>query len=67
MKLIEQKWNSHCGQYERTWLADTEAEIVENFDQDCASGSTILVISTKSVWMKNTQGKWQKCGTTEVV
>lgn len=66
MKLIEQNWNPHLEKYENTWLADTDAEITADFDQDSAEGSTIVVISTKSVWVKNTKGKWQKCGTTEV-
>ena len=67
MKLINQIWNPHLEKYERTWLADTEAEVKVGFDPDSAEGSTIVVISTSSVWMKNTKGKWQKTGTTEVI
>jgi len=34
---------------------------------DSAEGSVIIVISTRSTYMKNTAGKWQKVGTTEVI
>jgi hypothetical protein len=67
MKLIEREWNVILNEYTNVWLADDESGITATFDPDSAPGSTIIVISTKSVWMKNTQGKWQKCGTTEVV
>ena len=67
MKLIEQKWNPHLGQYEKTWLADDESELTAAFDPEGAAGSVVLVISTESTWMKNTQGQWQKLGTTEVI
>lgn len=67
MKLIEQKWNPHMWQYEKTWLADTVEEITAGFDPDSACGSVILVISTGDSYMKNTEGKWQKVGTTEVI
>ena len=66
MKLIEREWNVILNKYTNMWLADDESGITATFDPDSAEGSTIVVISTKSVWMKNTKGKWQKCGTTEV-
>lgn len=67
MKLIEQRWNPHLAQYEKTWLADTVDEITANCDPDSACGSVILVISTGDSYMKNTECKWQKVGTTEVI
>lgn len=67
MKLIDRKWNAFAGKYENTWLADDETGITAGFDPDGAEGSIILVISTETTYMKNTQGKWQKCGCTEVI
>lgn len=67
MKMIERRWNCCLAQYENTWLADDESELTAGFDPDGAVGSVVLVISTESTWMKNTQGKWQKMGTTEVI
>lgn len=67
MKLINRKWNAFVGKYENTWLADDETGITADFDSEGAEGSIILVISTEATYMKNTQGKWQKCGSTEVI
>lgn len=67
MKLIEREWNAILNAYTNVWLADDESGITAEFDHDSAIGSTIIVISTASTWMKNTSGKWQKCGTTEVI
>ena len=67
MKLIDREWNPHLDKYQNLWLADDESGIVADFDTDSAEGSVIMVISTQATWMKNSQGKWQKCGTTEVV
>jgi hypothetical protein len=67
MKLIDRKWNPVLGKYENTWLADDESGITADFDTESAEGSVILVISTEATWMKNTSGKWQKSGTTEVI
>lgn len=67
MKLINRKWNTFVGKYENTWLADDETGITADFDAEGAEGSIILVISTEATYMKNTQGKWQKCGSTEVI
>lgn len=67
MKLIEREWNVILNEYTNVWLADDESGITATFDPGSAPGSTIIVISTASTWMKNTQGKWQKCGTTEVI
>lgn len=67
MKLINCKWNVCEQKHEHTWLSDNGNDIPANFDPDCASGSVILVISTGESYMKNTQGNWQKIGSTEVV
>ena len=67
MKLIDRVWNAHLNKYENTWLADDESQIKPDFDTEGAEGSVIMVISTQSAYMKNCEGKWQKCGTTEVV
>lgn len=67
MKLIESRWNYGQGKAERTWLADTEGELTAAFDPDSASGSSVFVISAGTAYMKNTQGKWQKIGTEEVI
>lgn len=66
MKLIASEWNPYLNSYEHVWLADDESAITADFDSDGAEGSMIIVISTSSTWMKNTQGKWQKVGTSEV-
>ena len=67
MKLIGSEWNPFLGQCQNMWIADTESAISADFDSDSAVGSSIFVISTEATYMKNTQGKWQKCGTTEVI
>lgn len=66
MKLIDREWNASLQKWTHYWLADNESGITADFDPDSAEGSTIIVISTQSTWMKNTEGKWQKVGTTEV-
>ena len=66
MELIEREWNPYLCKYQNVWLADDESSITAEFDADSADGSIIVVISTSSTWIKNTQGKWQKVGTTEV-
>lgn len=66
MKLIDIEWNPLLKKWTHFWLADDESGIAAGFDPDSAEGSTIIVISTQSTWMKNTEGKWQKVGTTEV-
>lgn len=67
MKLIERDWNEYLGQYENTWLADNEDDIAADFDPEGAIGSMIIVIATENVFIKNTEGKWQKSGTNEVI
>lgn len=67
MKMIEEKWNSTIGKYERTFLANSEEEVNTGLCGECAEGSCILVISTGNTYMKNASGKWQKMGTTEVL
>ena len=51
----------------RDWIADTPAGITAAFDEESSPGSTLLIISTKDLYVKNSQGKWQKAGTTEVL
>ena len=67
MKLIDREWNAFLDKYTNMWLANDASEIDANFDSDGAEGSIILVISSKSTYMKNTEGKWQKYGSTEVI
>lgn len=67
MKLIDREWNPYLNKYQNMWLADDESGISAGFDPEGAAGSVIMVISTQATWMKNSQGKWQKCGTTEVI
>lgn len=67
MKLIDREWNPFLDKYQNMWLADDESSINPDFDSDGAEGSVIMVISTQATWMKNSTGKWQKCGTTEVI
>ena len=66
MTLIERELVGASNKYRNMWLADTDSDIPANFDPDSAVGSVIMVIATQETWMKNSQGKWQKCGTTEV-
>ena len=67
MKLIDRTWNSYLGKYEHTWLADSEMDIPDNFDPESAEGSVIMVIFPQVIYMKNTKGKWQKMGSSEVL
>lgn len=67
MELINREWTPYLDKYTNTWLADDETSLTADFDPDSACGSMILVISTGDVYIKNTQGKWQKSGTTEVI
>ena len=67
MKLIDREWNAFLGKYTNMWLANNDDEITTGFDPDGAEGSMIIVIASQSTYMKNTEGKWQKYGTSEVV
>lgn len=67
MKLINCEWNEHTNKYMRTWLADDDSDIAAGFDSESSEGSAIVVVSSGSTYMKNTDGKWQKVGTTEVI
>ena len=67
MKLISREWNEYLSKYQNTWLADSATDIAADFDTESAEGSIILVIASEATYMKNTQGKWQKCGSTEVI
>jgi hypothetical protein len=49
------------------WLANEDSDIAADFDPDGAEGSMILVIASQSTYIKNTEGKWQKYGSTEVI
>lgn len=67
MKLIIMEWNPTLDGYQKSWLADNESQVTASFDPDSTPGSTIYVISTKNVYVKNTNGRWQKAGTTSEV
>ena len=67
MKLVGSEWNPYLGLCQNMWIADDESSITADFDATSAVGSSIFVISTEATYMKNTVGKWQKCGTTEVI
>jgi hypothetical protein len=67
MKLIEKEWNPYLSKYEHTWIADDLEQLTSDFDPECATGSAVLIISTGDTYLKNTDGKWQKVGSTEVV
>jgi hypothetical protein len=67
MKLIANDYNRGQDDEIRTWLADNATEISANFDAESASGSMIIVIETKDIYIKNSEGKWQKFGTNEVI
>lgn len=67
MKLIGREWNACLGKYQNLWLADDKSVLTADFDPDGAEGSIIIVISTETTYMKNTKGKWQLCGGTEVI
>ena len=68
MKLIDCKWNAHLNKPQTTYLANTLAEVkLDKVDANSAEGSIIIVISENVSYMKNTVGKWQKIGGTEVI
>ena len=66
MELIECNWLAVQDKYHNVWLADDESEITADFDPDSASGSMIIVIATKALFIKNSKGEWQRSGTGEV-
>ena len=66
MQLIEAKWNQAQLKNEYTYLANSESDVTVPND-DAAIGSQILVIGTGAMYIKNTDGKWQKSGTDEVI
>lgn len=61
------EWNPYTGGYTRDWIADDADQLHADFDPDSNPGSTIYVISTEDVYIKNSQRKWQKSGTNEVI
>lgn len=65
--LIDCEWNECTNKYIRVWVFDDESGITADFDSESSVGSVIIVIATNSTYMKNTKGKWQKIGTTEVI
>lgn len=67
LKLVESEFNWILDGYIKTWLADSLSDFTADFDPDSAPGSSIIVIETKDVYIKNTEGKWQKFGTSEVL
>lgn len=66
MKLIESQIHTLPDEYYNVWLADDESQITPSFDPKSCSGSMIITITGK-VFIKNTDGKWQKYGSAEVV
>lgn len=66
MRLFDKNWNPYMGRYEHVWLADSEDEITADCVEGAGEGDVILALDTGSTWVKNTEGKWQKVGTTEV-
>jgi hypothetical protein len=67
MKIIEREYNPLQDKATYTVLADAASEVTANLYPECAIGSTILCVATKDIFIKNTEGKWQKFGTTEVI
>lgn len=67
MALIEHEYNAYLDKYVNVWVADDKSELVADFDSESAPSSMIFVISTQETYMKNTAGKWQKMGSSEVV
>lgn len=65
IKLIERKLSAGL-KYECTYLCNNANEIAADFATECAIGSTILCV-TGDVFIKNTEGKWQKFNTSEVI
>lgn len=67
VKLISREWNAHLEKYENTYLADSERDVTADCGEGCAEGSTILCVGNATAYIKNTQGKWQKLGSEEVI
>lgn len=67
MKIIDREYNALQDKPTYTVLADTASEITADVYPECAVGSMIIVVGTKDIYIKNTEGKWQKYGTTEVI
>lgn len=66
-KLIGREWNKCLNKCTHEWLSDDGTELTADFDPDSAEGSTITVIATSTFYVKNTEGKWQKLGSDEVI
>ena len=71
MKLIASSFNpgeiGTPGSWTKTWLANRESDIPANHDPEGAVGSKIIAIDTGALFIKNTEGKWQKFGSTTVL
>ena len=67
MVLIDSSWNFSVGAQEMTFIADTKNDIDLSLTTHCAVGSSILVIDSGACYMKNTAGKFQRVGSTEVL
>lgn len=67
MELLNSRMNYVTRRPVRDWIADDESQLTADFDPDSNPGSTIYVISSKEVYVKNSQRKWQKAGSTEVL
>lgn len=67
MKPLKSEWNEAQRKYYREWLADNDSDITADFDADSAAGSLILVTTSGTVYIKNTQDKWQEFGGSKVI
>lgn len=68
MVIIDESWNNSQRKRELTFLANTAEDVdLSMVPEDCAIGSAILVVSEGAMYIKNTEGEWQKSGSTEVL
>lgn len=68
MILIDRKVNVTQSTFDMTFLANTAEDVdLSMVPEDCAIGSAILVVSEGAMYIKNTEGEWQKSGSTEVL
>lgn len=66
-KLIQQEYSGPQRAWMNTWQSDDGSDLTADFDPKGAVGSSIMVIATGDLYIKNSEGKWQKYGTTEVI
>ena len=70
MKIRAREYVPAQDKADYTFLADSVADIPADMNErypDAAVGSTIIVIEIGAMIVKNTKGKWQKFGTSEVI